>query len=84
MDLFEGADNVPEAARAAIAKNFERLMTRSDFKRALDVVGEKRMQPTDEIAALILARDRPRSAQQGAAAWWALSEADVPRREAGR
>ena len=41
----------------------KRLMTRSDFKRALDVVGEKRMQPTDEIAALVLARDRPRSAQ---------------------
>lgn len=29
MDLFEGAEDVPEAARAAIAKNFERLMTRS-------------------------------------------------------
>ena len=32
------------------------------FARALDIIGERRMQHTDELVAKILARDRPPSA----------------------
>ena len=39
-----------------------RVLDAAGFARALDIIGEKRMQDTDELVAKILARDRPPSA----------------------